>query len=63
VITNPFDPSATKTISKTDIKSRELSKVSLMPPGLLSTLKEEEILDLIAYLECMGNEKHPDFSK
>jgi len=63
VITNPFDPSATQTIAKTDIKSRELSKVSLMPPGLLNTLKEEEILDLLAYLESMGDEKHPDFSK
>lgn len=63
VITNPFDPTATKTISKTDIKSRDLSKVSLMPPGLLSTFKEDEILDLLAYLESMGDEKHPDFTK
>jgi putative heme-binding domain-containing protein len=63
VITNPFDPSVTRTIAKADIKSRELSKVSLMPPGLLNTLKEDEILDLLAYLESMGDEKHPDFSK
>ena len=63
VITNPFDPSATKTISKSDIKSRDLSKTSLMPPGLLSTFKDDEILDLLAYLESMGDEKHPDFSK
>ncbi len=63
VMTNPFDPTATQTISKADIKARDFSKVSLMPPGLLNTFKQEEILDLIAYLESMGDEKHPDFSK
>jgi hypothetical protein len=46
-----------------DVKSRELSKASLMPPGLLNTLTEDEILDLLAYLESMGDEKHPNFSK
>jgi hypothetical protein len=34
-----------------------------MPPGLLNTLNQDEILDLIAYLESMGDEKHPAFSK
>jgi putative heme-binding domain-containing protein len=63
VMINPFDPSATQTLSKSDIISRELSKVSLMPPGLLNTLNQDEILDLIAYLESMGDEKHPAFSK
>ncbi len=63
VMTNPFDTATTTTISKTDIKSRELSKVSLMPPGLLNTFKEDEILDLLAYLESMGDEKHPNFSR
>ena len=63
VVINPFDPSATQTLSKSDIISRELSKVSLMPPGLLNTLNQDEILDLIAYLESMGDEKHPAFSK
>ncbi len=63
VMTNPFDPSATQTIAKTNIKSSELSKVSLMPLGLLNTFKEDEILDLLAYLESMSDEKHPDFSK
>lgn len=63
VMTNPFDPSATATISKSEIRSRDLSKASLMPPGLLNTLKEDEILDLIAYLESMGDANHPNFSK
>lgn len=63
VMTNPFDTATTATVSKADVKSRELSKASLMPPGLLNTFSEDEILDLLAYLESMGDEKHPNFSK
>lgn len=63
VLINPFDVSTTVTVDKPAIKSRELSKISIMPPGLLNTLTEEEIHDLIAYLESMGDSKHPDFSK
>ena len=63
VMTNPFDTATTTTISQPDIRSRELSKVSLMPPGLLNTFQEEEILDLLAYLESMGDGKHPNFSR
>ncbi|MEI6537658.1 MAG: c-type cytochrome, partial [Verrucomicrobiaceae bacterium] len=63
VMTNPFDTSTITTISKAAIKSRELSKVSIMPPGLLNTFSEDEILDLLAFLECMGDPKHPNFSK
>ncbi|MFN4944476.1 MAG: c-type cytochrome, partial [Akkermansiaceae bacterium] len=63
VMTNSFDPTVTAVISKPDIKSREFSKVSLMPPGLLNTFNQDEILDLLAYLESMGDENHPVFSK
>ena len=59
---NPFDK-ATTTLKKSAIKSRELSKISLMPESLLNTYTQEEILDLLAFLESMGNPKHPDFSK
>jgi hypothetical protein len=40
-----------------------ISKISIMPPGLLSTCTEAEVLDLLAYLESMGDLKHPNFSK
>ena len=63
VMTNPFDAAATTMVNKSKIKSRELSKISIMPPGLLSTCTEAEILDLLAYLESMGDPKHPNFSK
>ncbi len=63
VMTNPFDAATTATVNKSEVKSRELSKVSAMPPGLLNTCTEDEILDLVAFLESMGDPKHPNFAK
>jgi putative heme-binding domain-containing protein len=37
-------------IAKADVKSRVTLKISLMPEGLLLTLKDNEFLDLIQYL-------------
>jgi uncharacterized protein YjgD (DUF1641 family) len=37
-------------IEKADIQSREQVKVSMMPEGLLTTLKDEEVTALIRYL-------------
>ena len=41
-------------ILKADVKSRRLSKISPMPEGLLDSLTEDEIWDMIAYLESGG---------
>ena len=59
--TNMMDPGAQTTIARKDIKSMELSKVSMMPPGLLNTLKDSDILDLLAYLLSKGNKEDPMF--
>ena len=40
----------TSVIAKADVKSRMTLKISLMPEGLLLTLKDKEFLDLIQYL-------------
>ena len=37
-------------VTKSEILSREKSPISMMPEGLLNTLKEDEVRDLIAYL-------------
>ena len=58
---NPLEP-ATVTIKKSEIESRKLSKISPMPAGLLNTFTKEEILDLLAYLESLGDPKHPNFT-
>jgi len=59
VILKP-QPLAPETIAigKSRIASREISLVSTMPPGLLDTLTEARILDLLAYLEAGGNADH-----
>jgi putative heme-binding domain-containing protein len=52
------------TITKVDVKlieSIEPSPISMMPPGLLSTMKQEDILDLLAYLLSSGNPQDPLF--
>ena len=47
---NPFTSDRTE-IAKADIKSRELSPISPMPPALLNLFSKEEIIDLLTYLE------------
>ena len=37
-------------INLSNIQSREVSNVSLMPEGLLQTLSDQDVLDLVAYL-------------
>jgi putative heme-binding domain-containing protein len=44
-----------------DIASREVSPISSMPPGLINVLTQNQILDLLAYLESGGDPKHADF--
>ncbi|MCH2209049.1 MAG: c-type cytochrome [Lentisphaerales bacterium] len=39
-------------IAKNDIASKTVSKVSMMPEGLLSTLNDTEFMDLIKYLQA-----------
>lgn len=59
---NPLEP-ATVTIQKSEIESLTHSKISPMPVGLLNTFSKEEILDLLAYLESLGDSQHPNFKK
>ena len=60
---NMFDPDELVSVNRSNIVSMEPSKVSLMPEGLINTLKEDEILDLVAYLLSKGDDKNPMFKK
>ncbi len=62
LIVDPFNGTK-QNIPKGNIVKKEASPVSIMPPGLLSTLSQDEVLDLIAYLQSGGNEKSPAFAK
>ncbi|WP_172682881.1 c-type cytochrome [Verrucomicrobium spinosum] len=58
---NMMDPNALQRVDRKLIKSMDQSKVSMMPPGLLSTLNQNDILDLLAYLLSKGNKEDPMF--
>jgi putative heme-binding domain-containing protein len=58
----PLSP-LTETILKKEIVSRGLSKVSPMPEGLLDVLKEDEVMDLLAYVRAGGKASDPAFGK
>jgi mono/diheme cytochrome c family protein len=45
-------------VAKADVKSVTASPVSQMPPGLINTLNEKELADLVAYLLSGGNKRH-----
>jgi putative heme-binding domain-containing protein len=55
---NPFMPQSLREVPKADVVSTKLSKVSLMLPGLLGRLNDEEIKDIVAYLVAGGNPEH-----
>lgn len=46
-------------INKSDIQSREETEVSMMPPGLFNMLTDEEVLDLVAYLQTTEEVRLP----
>jgi putative heme-binding domain-containing protein len=60
---NPFAPQTLRDIPKADVASTKLSRVSLMLPGLLNRLNDEEIKDLIAYLVAGGNPDNEVYKK
>ena len=49
-------------LRKSDIRRRELSQVSNMPAGILNTLQQNQILDLLAYLISDANSNHVAFA-
>ena len=55
---NPFSPQTLREISKSDVTSTKHSTVSLMLPGLINRLNDEEIKDIIAYMVAGGNKDH-----
>jgi putative heme-binding domain-containing protein len=63
VNTNMLDPNATESVNRREIENMETAKTSMMPAGLLNTLNEEELLDLMAYLLSRGNPQDPMFAQ
>ena len=61
VITNMLNPDAMEGVDRRQVEEQYLSKLSMMPTGLLNTLHEDEILDLLAYLLSRGDRNSPMF--
>ena len=63
IATDPNEPTKLVRVARKAIVTRHSSPVSMMPKGLLDTLSQDEILDLLAYLESAGNADHKNFAK
>ncbi len=63
LVQSGFAPQSLTDIKKSDVKSVNPSKLSMMPPGLISTMNAEELKDLIAYFVSEGNAKHAVYKK
>ena len=61
VNTDLSDPWQRVTVDRKQVKSIEPSKISPMPPMLLTMLKKEEILDLLAYILSGGDKANAAF--
>jgi putative heme-binding domain-containing protein len=63
VNTDMMDPGSSTRVDRINIDSMKPSKVSMMPTGLLDTFKEDEILDLMAYMLSRGDRGNAMFKK
>jgi putative heme-binding domain-containing protein len=63
VMMNPFAPTTLTKIAADEVKSKKTQPVSMMPPGLINTLNQDELLDLIAYILSAGNPQDARFAK
>jgi putative heme-binding domain-containing protein len=61
VNTDMYNPNAMTSVNRTHVVSKKPSKTSMMPAGLLDVLKEDEAMDLIAYLLSRGDRNHAMF--
>jgi putative heme-binding domain-containing protein len=63
VNTNMLDPNLQEKLDRRKVESMKPSPISMMPTELLSTFKEDEILDLLAYLLSRGDPSNKIFKK
>jgi hypothetical protein len=56
-----LDPNLQTSINRKQIEEIKPSPISMMPEGLLNTLKKDEVLDLLAYVLSRGDRKDKMF--
>jgi putative heme-binding domain-containing protein len=60
--TDLYNPNQRTNVARNEVVSMGPSPVSPMPPGLLNMMKEDEIMDLLAYILSGGDTNHSFFS-
>ncbi len=60
---NMFDYTDTSVIVRANVVSMEDSATSMMPPGMINNLNDEQVTDLVAYLLSAGDRNGPVFKK
>ena len=60
---NPEKPTEIVEVMRSDIDESKESPISMMPLGMLDSLKAEEILDLMMYVSSGGNREHRAFQQ
>lgn len=60
---NPFAPETLREVPKADVASTKYSYISVMYPGLINNMNEEEVKDVVAYLMAGGDENKEVFKK
>jgi putative heme-binding domain-containing protein len=63
VMTDMLNPTGLVGVDVRNVETMTPSKVSPMPTGLLDGFRDDEILDLMAYLLSRGDHKHAMFKK
>lgn len=61
LVLNPLTPNDVKEVSRSNIEQLVESPRSLMPDGLLNTLDEDEIADLLAYIRSAADPQNAVF--
>ena len=63
VAANPAAPGVITEVRNTEVQSRKVSPVSLMPAGLINSMNQDEVADLIAYILSGGDKRNKVFKK
>lgn len=63
VMASALAPNDLTAVPLANVKARKPWTMSMMPPGLINSLNEDELKNLIAYLLSGGNEKDKAFAK
>ena len=63
LVQSGLEPLKLKKVKKAEVASKKGSKISMMPGGLINSMNEEELKDLIAYFVSQGNNRHPVYKR